>query len=161
MAFTVIQAIMILLVTVSLVALAFPWVSGSLDESIDIYEVGNIKTQFEACSDRILETARTGTVNRCIFNIERGTLVSSENSLTYRIASNAKICDPHPLIEIDERKHIWQNCSFSNGLNNFEMHWMFPSYVFFDYASGEVGNSVELSRYDITPDNVTLRIRIY
>jgi hypothetical protein len=141
MPFNILQAVMILLVTVSLVSLALPWVIGTIGESMDIIEVSNIKSQFDTCSDRILETARTGTTNKCFFNINRGELVGKLEGLSYNIISSAVICDPHPLTKIDERNHIWQKCSVSGKYRIFEMLWMFPKELEVE-GTGVVGNKV-------------------
>ncbi len=188
---------MILLISVSLVSMSLPWVIDTVGESMDMVEVGNIKTQFDACSDRILETARTGTSNKCFFNINRGELIGKAEGLSYNIVSSAPICDSHPLTKIDDRKHIWQKCSVTGKYRTYEMLWMFPKelevngtgvtgnmvmgemssgsigfpseivfrtlsvYVAFEYAPGESGNIVELSRTAVTGDNVTLSVRMH
>jgi hypothetical protein len=141
MPFNVLQAVMILLVTVSLVSLALPWAVGAIGESFDIVEVGNIKSQFDACSERILETARTGTTNTCFFNINRGELIGKAEGLSYNIVSSAPICDAHSLTKIDERRHIWQKCSVSGKYRNYEMIWMFPKELEVN-GTGVRGNKV-------------------
>ncbi|MFH1473663.1 MAG: hypothetical protein ABIE55_02095 [Candidatus Aenigmatarchaeota archaeon] len=129
MGFTVLQAVMILLISVALVSLSLPWAIETIGESMDMVEVGNIKAQFDACSDRILETARTGTNNKCFFNIDRGEIIGKTEGITYNIVSSAQICDEHDLIEIDDRKHIWQKCSATGKYRNFEMVWTFPKEI--------------------------------
>ena len=126
MPFNVLEAVLITVISVSLVALSFPWVMKAIGESMDTIEVSFIKSQFDTCSDRILETARTGTSNRCFFNINRGKLAGKTEGLSYTIVSSASICDPHPLTEIDDRKHIWQECREVDGQKVYEMLWMFP-----------------------------------
>ena len=126
MPFNVLQSVMILLITVSLVSLTLPWAIETIGESMDMVEVGNIKTQFDACSDRILETARTGTTNKCFFNINRGEIIGRIEGISYNIVSAAMLCDPHPFTEIDERKHIFQECSTTGKYRNFVMTWTFP-----------------------------------
>jgi hypothetical protein len=121
--------------------LSLPWAVGVIGESMDSIEVGNIKAQFEACSERILETARTGTTNTCFFNINRGELTGRVEGLSYNIVSSAPICDAHPLTEIDERKHIWQKCSISGKYRSFEMLWMFPKELEVS-GKGVTGNRV-------------------
>ena len=126
MPFNVLQAVLILLISVSLISLSLPWVVDYIGESMDLIEVSNIEAQFEACSERILETARTGTGNKCFFNINRGELTGKPEGLSYNIVSTALICDSHALTEINERKHIWQKCSVSGKYRTYEMLWMFP-----------------------------------
>ncbi|MFH0928728.1 MAG: hypothetical protein V1818_00015 [Candidatus Aenigmatarchaeota archaeon] len=118
---------LIVLVSVAAVALAFPWALKTIDETMDMVEMSFIKSQFDTCSDRILETARTGTNNKCFFNINRGTLTGKTEGLSYTITSSAGICDAHVMTEIDARRHIWQRCNVSNDLTTYEMMWTFPS----------------------------------
>jgi hypothetical protein len=103
-----------------------PWVIETIGGSIDLMEVGNIKSQFDACNERILETVRTGTTNRCFFNVNRGAITGKQEGLSYQISSPVDICDPHGLIEIDPRKHIWQECTGADNQRVLEMLWMFP-----------------------------------
>lgn len=126
MPFNILQALLIVVVAISLISLSLPWAMKTIGESMDLNEVNSIKSQFDTCSDRILETARTGTTNKCFFNIDRGKLTGDVRGLDYKIISSAKICDQHDLIKIDERRHIWQSCSVSGENRIFEMLWMFP-----------------------------------
>jgi hypothetical protein len=142
MPFNILQVIIIVLIAVSLVALTFPWTARVINESMDTVEVSFIKSQFDTCSDRILETARTGASNKCFFNINRGALTGKAEGLDYTIASTTGICDSHPLTEIDERRHIWQSCSRVGGLSVYEMLWMFPQELEVE-GTGVQGSKVE------------------
>lgn len=126
MPFNILQVIIIALISVSLIGLTLPWTMGAINDSMDVMEISFIKSQFDTCSDRILETARTGTTNKCFFNINRGELTGKTESLSYTLVSKADICDAHPLTLIDERRHIWQKCSEIGGQKVYEMLWMFP-----------------------------------
>ena len=114
----------------------------TINESMDTVEVSFIKSQFDTCNDRILETARTGTSNKCFFNINRGRLTGKTEGINYAIVSTTKVCDPHPLIQIDERRHIWQKCSEVDGRSVYEMMWMFPVELEVS-GSGVSGSKVE------------------
>jgi len=129
MPFNVLEAILIVVVAVSLISLALPSIMKVINESMDSVEVGLIKSQFDTCSERILETARSGAANRCFFNINRGELTGRKESLTYTLVSTATICEPHSLAEIDEKRHIWQKCTEVGGQRVFEMLWMFPEEI--------------------------------
>jgi len=126
MPFNILQVILIVVISVSLISLSFPWAIETIEESMDLTEVNSIKSQFDTCSERILETARAGTTNKCFFNINRGELTGDVRGLDYKIVSSADICDSHDLTKIDERRHIWQSCSISGENRIFEMLWMFP-----------------------------------
>ncbi|MBN2202631.1 MAG: hypothetical protein JW700_00375 [Candidatus Aenigmarchaeota archaeon] len=122
----ILQVILITGVSVAIVALAFPWALATINQSMDMVEVSFIKSQFDTCSDRILETARTGTNNKCFFNINRGELVGRSDGLSYAISSSSDLCDEHSFVQIDEKRHIWQRCSVDSGVTIYEMKWMFP-----------------------------------
>jgi hypothetical protein len=123
----ILQAVLLVILLVSITSLSIPWSMKIVEESMDVSEVGSIKPQFDSCSEKILETARTGTTNKCYFNIGRGQLTGKTEGLSYRIVSTADICDQHSLTEIDERYHIWQSCSVSGENRAYEMLWKFPS----------------------------------
>ena len=123
---TVIQAILLLIVAASLVTAAVPWAIQNFDLSVDITEIKTIKSQFDTCSDRIIETARTGSTNKCIFNIKNGQITGRTQGVYYSLASNGHICDSSPLVEMDSKNHIWQECNVSGSTYVFGMLWMFP-----------------------------------
>jgi len=192
---TIIQAVLILVVSASLLAITLPWALKTLDISIDVNEISSIKTQFDTCSDRILETARTGSTTKCIFNIKNGKITGKTEGIYYILLSNGPICDSSPLVEIDNKTHVWQECNVTGSTRVFGMLWMFPKElevtgtgiegskmqgqseagninfgesvnfktislnVDFQYQPGESGKIVELTRVDITEQNVTIRVK--
>lgn len=163
---------------------------------MDLYELNSIKPQFEDCNKKIIETARTGSTNKCIFNIKRGEISGRIEGIYYSLLSTASICDESPLVELDPRNHIYQECIVSGGYRLFGMLWKFPStinvtgngvqgtqmigetevapisfgpniifdtlslYVNFDYQANQTGNVIELSRFIVNQNNVTLRVKI-
>jgi hypothetical protein len=193
---TVIQAILILVVSASLLAITLPWTLGTLDVSIDATEIGSIKTQFDVCSDRILETARTGSTTKCIFDIKNGKITGKIEGIYYSLLSKGHICDPSPLVQIDNKTHVWQECNVTGSTRVFGMLWMFPKEldvtgtgiegskmqgqstsgsinfgeivsfrtlslnVDFQYRPGESGKIVEMTRVNVSDQNVTLRVKI-
>jgi hypothetical protein len=126
MPFNILQVVLIVVIVVALTSLSLPWAIETIGESMDLTEVNSIKSQFDTCSERILETARTGTTNKCFFNIDRGELTGKTEGLNYKIISSAPICDAHDLTKIDERRYIWQRCDVSGENRIFQMLWMFP-----------------------------------
>ena len=140
MPFNILQVILIAAVSITLVVLAFPSIMGTVSESMDMVELNFIKSQFDACNDRILETARTGVDNRCFFNIDRGELRGSSVAIVYRLEGGSNLCDPHKLVEIDERRHIWQMCNETGSERVFEMRWMFPEEI--EIAGSNIGGSM-------------------
>ena len=125
-AVTVIQLILLFIITLSLVVLMFPWANKTIGESMDISEIDSIKPQFDDCSEKILETARTGATNKCIFSIKRGIIEGKQEGIEYKLSSTAPICDQHDLVEIDARTHLWQSCSISGGNRIYSLLWYFP-----------------------------------
>jgi len=192
---TIIQAILILVVSASLLSITLPWVLKTLNISIDVTEISSIKAQFDACSDRILETARTGSTTKCIFDIKNGKITGRTEGIYYSLLSNGPICDSSPLVEIDNKTHVWQECNVTGSTRVFGMLWMFPSElevtgtgiegskmqgqsetgsinfgesvsfktislnVDFQYQPGESGKIIELTRVNVTDQNVTMRVK--
>jgi hypothetical protein len=125
-AFTVIQSVLLLLIATSLISVTLPWALRIINISMDVTEIRSIKSQFDTCSDRILETARTGSTNKCIFNIRNGQITGRVEGIYYSLLSNGPICDQSPLVEIDSKTHVWQECNVSGNQRVFGMLWMFP-----------------------------------
>jgi len=125
--FVFFQAILILLIAAAVVALTVPWAIENVGISMDLTELNLIKSQFDDCNERIIETARTGSTNECIFNIKKGEITGAEEGIYYTLASNAPICDASPLVELDPRNHIWQNCSVSGKQRVYGLLWKFPA----------------------------------
>jgi len=126
-AFTILQAMLVMLLILVLAAMTLPWAMENVGTSMDLSEFKTIKSQFDDCNQRIIETARTGTTNKCIFNIKRGEISGRQEGINYKIVSNAPLCDPSPLTEIDSRNHIWQECNVSGKTRIYNLLWKFPS----------------------------------
>jgi type II secretory pathway pseudopilin PulG len=126
-AFTILQAMLIMLLILILAAMTLPWAMENVGTSMDLSEFKTIKSQFNDCNQRIVETARTGTTNTCIFNIKRGEITGRKEGINYKIVSNAPLCDASPLVEIDPRNHVWQECNVSGKQRIYNLLWKFPS----------------------------------
>ncbi len=126
-AFTILQAMLIMLLILVLAAMTLPWAMENVGTSMDLSESKAIKSQFDDCNQRIIETARTGTMNKCIFNIKRGEITGRQEGINYRLISNAPLCDASPMAEIDPRSHIWQECNVSGKQRVYNLLWKFPS----------------------------------
>ena len=164
MPFNILQVILIAAVSVALIGIASPSIMGSIDESMDMIEVNYIKSQFDACSDRILETARTGVENRCFFNIDRGEMRGTSTSLSYVLVGTANICDPHDSIQIDEKRHIWQKCTATTEGRVFEMLWTYPEEI--EIAGSNIGGSImwgdtKQGDIDFDPDVNFITVSVY
>jgi hypothetical protein len=126
-AFSIIELILIMVIAIALAAIALPWSVENVGISIDSTEVKSIKSQFDDCNEKIIETARTGSTNECMFNIKNGVISGRQDGIYYKILSNGPICDASPLTEIDSKNHIWQECNVSGKQRIYGMLWKFPS----------------------------------
>jgi len=126
-AVTILHLILLVVVILSILIMAMPWTMKTLGESMDITEIKSIAPQFKACSEKIIETARTGTTNKCVFSVSRGEIKGRKEGIDYRIVSTAEVCDQQDLTLIDDRSHIYQACNVSAKERFYEMFWMFPS----------------------------------
>lgn len=126
-AFTILQAMLIMVLALSLASMALPWSIETVGQSMDLSEFKTIKSQFDECNERIIETARTGSTNKCMFNIKRGELSGRGEGIYYKLLSSAPLCDASTLVEIDPRNHIWQECNVSGKQRIYGLLWKFPS----------------------------------
>jgi hypothetical protein len=123
----IIQVILILVILLAIAALSLPWAIDNVKTSMDLTEVKSVGPQFADCNSRIIETARTGSTNKCIFSVKQGQISGRADGIYYRILSNAPICDKSDLAEIDTRNHIWQECNVSGKQRSYGLLWKFPS----------------------------------
>ncbi|MFW9852640.1 MAG: hypothetical protein ACFFDS_06845 [Candidatus Thorarchaeota archaeon] len=120
---------LIVIIIVFLTAILVAWTVMNTLGFFEMNEINAVKNEFEECNDKIIETARTGLSNRCIFSANKGELTGSNDGLHYKIVSREKVCDEHDWVLIDEEKHIWQKCDVSGRENIFELKWNFPSQI--------------------------------
>lgn len=128
-AVTILQAMLIMLIAISLVVIALPWVLDVIGEMMDISEIKGVKSQLEMCDEKIIETSRTGSTNKCLFSVSRGELTGSREGLNYKLISSADICDRHSWVLINEEKHIWQKCDVRGDKSILELRWNFPKEI--------------------------------
>jgi type II secretory pathway pseudopilin PulG len=124
-AVSVVQAVLILLVTISIVSIMLPWVSSSLETSSQTAEMGTVKAQMGTCNEKIEETSRTGSANSCIFSVGKGKLYAQADGIYYQITSSRGICDQSGWIEIDTTKHLWQKCDV-DVKTQYTLMWSWP-----------------------------------
>jgi len=136
---TLLIAILLMVIVVSVMIIAMPWAGEKIQESTDITEVKSIKSQFDYCNDMIIETARTGSTNKCIFSVSKGRITGTREGINYGVVTSAKICDQQEWVQIDEKRHVWQNCDVSGSDRIFDMRWKFPSELEVQ-GQGMVGN---------------------
>jgi len=125
-AIKVFGAILIVFIITSLSIMAVVWVIPEIEKSMELSEFQTVRNQFYDCNDKIMETARIGSTNKCFFSASKGRITVEGNSINYKITSKGDICDQHPWVLINEEKHIWQRCEVSDQKRTFEMKWSFP-----------------------------------
>jgi len=119
-------AIIILFIVISLSIIAVVWIIPEIERSMELSEFQIIRNQFYECNNKILETARIGSTNKCFFSAGKGSLTVDTGGIHYKITTRTKICDQHQWVQINEEKHMWQRCEVSDGERTFEMMWSFP-----------------------------------
>lgn len=122
----VIQAVLIFGIIAVTAAAAFPWANNYIQRSMDLLEINKVKDEFSLCNDKLVETARTGTANKCYFTANRGNINAQEDGLYYRIISNANICDEHWWTNINPKAHLWQKCDRDISKKILEYKWYYP-----------------------------------
>lgn len=123
----VFELILIFIALISLLAVSTPWLYQYIQTSMEIAESRTVKQQFDLCSDKLVETAQTGSSNNCFFDANRGTLTAYRDGIYYKIISKGEICTPHDWVEINTEKHIWQKCDVSGDIKIYQLKWSWPS----------------------------------
>ncbi len=124
-AVSILQAVLIFAITISLVAVAIPWVTTTIDASLDTSEMSNIRNQMALCNDKLVETARTGTSSKCLFSANRGTITAQEDGIYYTLLSKSDICDAHSWAEVDKERHLESKCDVTVA-NVYNLRWRWP-----------------------------------
>ena len=150
---------LIVIVIVFLTAILVAWTVMNTLGFFEMNEINAVKSEFEECNDKIIETARTGLSNKCIFSANRGEMTGSKDGLHYNIVSSTKICDEHQWVLIDDVKHIWQQCNYSGKENMLELKWSFPSKITIggENLSGDIISGGSQIRDIIFDDSISLQ----
>lgn len=158
---TVLQAILIFAVAMSLALLAVPVVISSVGESMDISESSSVKQQLEQCNNKIVETVRTGTQSTCTFSLQgsgRSEISVKNDGIYYELLSEANICDQTNWTEINPEKHVWLKCGLQDSKRLYQLKWSSPDEIIFTLGNRTTGNVLEINRLNITADEVNLFI---
>ncbi|MCD6476956.1 MAG: hypothetical protein J7K26_02190 [Candidatus Aenigmarchaeota archaeon] len=164
---TIIQAVLIFAIATALAAFALPWAYNSLQKSLDIMEINKIKKEFEICNDKLIDTARTGTSNRCLFSVKRGGLVVEQDGIYYTIQSKSNICDEQAWTPINLEKHLWQRCDKDIKKKILKFKWYYPKDVTIQGTgfNGDIivdqneNNAIDI-KFDKNIDFITLTVVI-
>ena len=157
---------LIVIVIVFLTAILVAWTVMNTLGFFEMNEINAVKSEFEECNDKIIETARTALSNKCIFSADRGAIRGTNNEIIYQIISRVKVCDETPWVLINPEKNIWQKCDFSGRENIFSLKWNSTKIKFrFEEIGvevrGQTGSIVEMSRKSMDENQINLLLRIY
>lgn len=185
----ILQAVLILAVVASVATASVPFAQKTIITSIESAEISNVRADFLKCSDKILDTARTGSGNKCILSAAEGKLFVKTDGLYYSLASSGEICSPQEWAIIDLNKQIWQKCSPSGDKKIYELKWFYPKndvillegvvkltsvsgtrnfdlyqkgalFVEFDSPKDLSGKTIELTRFAASENTTVLSINI-
>jgi len=150
-AVTILQAVLIFAIAVSLVAISIPWIYGAIHKSLDASEMDTVRDQMGVCNERLVETARTGTSNKCIFSANRGRVTAEWDGIYYDLITTASICDEHDWAEVDKERHLESTCDETFDIKHYILRWRWPSEVRME----GYGFTGELRKEDEDPTPVT------
>lgn len=163
----VVTFMLIVIITAIIISVLIGWTVMNTLGFFDMNEINAVKSEFGDCNDKILETARTGLSNKCIFPVDRGQIRGTNDEITYEIITNEKVCDQSPWVLIEPEKNLWQKCDVSANENSFSLKWN-SSYIKFQFESmgileikGQSGKTVEMSRASMTDTQINLILKIY
>ena len=183
----ILQAVLILAVIVSVATASLPFAQKTIGTSIQSAEISNVRADFLKCSDKILDTARTGSGNKCILSATEGKLFVKTDGLYYSLTGNGEICAPQDWALVDLSKQVWQKCSPSGDKKTYELRWFYPKndvillegtvsltsvsgtrnfdlyqkgvlFVQFDSPKDLSGKTIELTRYYASENTTVLSV---
>lgn len=185
----ILQAVLILAVIVSVATASLPFAQKTIKTSVESAEISNMRSDFMKCGDKILDTARTGSGNKCILSAAEGKIFVKTDGLYYSLIGNSEICAPQEWALIDLNKQVWQKCSPSGDKKIYELRWFYPKndiillegtvnltsvsgtrrfdlyqkgvlFVQFDSPKDLSGKTIELTRYAASENTTVLSINI-
>jgi len=168
---------------------ALPWAMKQMSSSVEHSEISIVKKNFIECAKRVIETARTGSTQKCVFAVNKGNLFVKREGIYYKLASTSKLCDPHPWRVLEHTNTVWSRCLVNGSVYVFELRWFYPkndtvvlegdvsvqtpsgekSYplqtkgvlnVIFESPEGLKGKTIEIRRKLLTKDHAILTIKI-
>ena len=161
-----ITLMLIMIIIVLVTAIVVAWTVMNTLGFFEMNEINAVKHDFEECSNKIMETARTGMSNKCIFSISRGKIIGTTDDISYQVVSKVKVCDETDWVLINPEKNIWQKCDFSGREDIFSLKWNSSS-IKFQYekmgnieVKGQSGSTVDMSRASIESNQINLLLKI-
>ncbi len=161
-AINVFQWLLIFVIILAATGLSLPFISSSLGRSLDLSETNTITTQLGQCNDKIIDTARSGSSNRCFFSTDRGFMEAKTDGIYYKLTTSSNVCDTHDWTQINEDKHVWQKCTQGVKIWTYELRWAWynntaPLYEF-EAKQGLSGKTLEINRKSIEATKVVLSV---
>jgi hypothetical protein len=158
--------VLIITVTVSLTVIILGWTVMNMAGFFEMNEINAVKQEFSECNNKIIETARTGLSNKCIFSIERGQITGTKDYIAYQIVTSEKVCDTSDWVLINPEKNTWQMCEISGRQSVFGLKWNSTSIKFlFEnignvQVTGQSGKTIEVSRASMNETQINLLLNI-
>ncbi len=185
----VLQGILILAIVVAATTAGLPFAQKTLESSFESAEMSQVRSDFLKCSDKILETARTGSGNKCTLFANEGKLYVKPDGIYYSLTGKGDICSPQDWALVDISKQVWQKCTDSAGIKIYELRWFYPKndvillegtvsltsvsgtrnfdlyqkgalFVQFDSPKDLSGKTIELTRYQTSENTTVLSVNI-
>ncbi len=182
--------LLVFAVAVSVAIAAYPWVTSQMSEIIEKTEINNVRNDFVKCARKILEVARTGSTQKCVFSASRGDLFVRREGIYYRLISNHEICFPHGWSTVSSIDQLQQRCLKKNLTYIYELRWFYPKNdtvvlegravvklpsgtkefslsnkgflnVEFESPEGLKGKTIEITRKVLERDKAVLTVKIY
>jgi len=163
----VLTFILILLVITSLTAVVAYWALTNMTGFFEMTEINKVKSEFVECNDKIIETARIGLSNKCMFSVDKGNIIATSNDISYQIVSGTKVCDSSPWVMINPGKNIWKKCDVSGKENTFGLKWNYTNIKFqFEpignvEVRGQSGSVIEIGRVGVNGNQMNLLLKVY
>ncbi len=185
----ILQAVLILAVMSSAATVGVPYAQKTIKSSFDSAEISSVRADMLKCSDKILDTARTGSGNRCALSANEGKLSVRTDGIYYSLTGDNGICSVHDWALVDVNKQIWQKCSLVSDQNIYQLKWTYPKndvillegtislksvsgtrvfdisqkgvlLVEFDSPKGLQGKTIELMRNSISDTTTSLSVNV-
>lgn len=124
---------------------AYFWAMPRISLSMDMSESVSVQSALASCDSKILETARTGSGNKCLIPAARGILTAENDGLYYSLSSVGQLCDStNDWVVIDANRHIELLCSVgATNASIFNLRWRYPKSM--NVSMSDMGGS--MSRY--------------
>jgi hypothetical protein len=158
---------LIMVITVLLISIMVGWTVMNTTGFFELNEITAVKQEFAECNNKIFETARTGSSNKCIFPVQRGNITGSTSEISYQIISRYRICDKSTWVLINPENNIWQMCDISGKNSILSLKWNYTNISFQFQQIGNVqvmgqsGSTIEMNRASMSGNQISLLLRIY